>query len=74
MSKICVFKSCTLLIKNCAMTSNETKFVYYIGDEKTPYVSKINIPPQVITLGDFKATIKKPNYKFFFRSEDQDFG
>lgn len=52
----------------------ETKIVYHIGDEQTPYVSKINIPPDKITLGDFKAAIKKPNFKYFFRSQDADFG
>ncbi|XP_076805075.1 segment polarity protein dishevelled homolog DVL-1-like isoform X1 [Clavelina lepadiformis] len=52
----------------------ETKIVYYIGDEQTPYVIKVNISPEVVTLGDFKAAVKKPNYKFFFRSKDQDFG
>lgn len=54
--------------------SNETKIVYYIGDETTPYVTKVNIAPEAITLKDFKTAIKKPTYKFFFRSEDKDFG
>ena len=54
--------------------SVETKILYYIGDEQTPYVSKINIPPEVITLSDFKAAVNKPNHKFFFRSQDKDFG
>nr|NP_001027754.1 dishevelled homolog [Ciona intestinalis]BAA92183.1 dishevelled homolog [Ciona intestinalis] len=54
--------------------SDETKIVYYLGDEQTPYVSKINLPPDSITLGDFKAAIKKINYKFFFKSTDADFG
>ena len=53
---------------------DETKIFYYIEDEKTPYAIKINISPDLITLGDFKAAIKKPNCKYFFRSQDQDFG
>lgn len=54
--------------------AEETKIVYYIGDEKTPYLSKVNIPSGLITLGHFKAAINKPNYKYFFRSTDADFG
>lgn len=52
----------------------ETKIVYYIGEEQTPYMSKVAIPPDEITLGIFKAAINKPNYKYFFRSTDADFG
>uniref|UniRef100_H2ZCX6 Dishevelled segment polarity protein 3a n=1 Tax=Ciona savignyi TaxID=51511 RepID=H2ZCX6_CIOSA len=52
----------------------ETKIVYYLGNEQTPYVSKINLAPNSITLGDFKAAIKKSNFKFFFKSTDADFG
>ncbi|XP_039250963.1 segment polarity protein dishevelled homolog DVL-3-like isoform X2 [Styela clava] len=52
----------------------ETKIVYYIGDEATPYLSKVTIPPEQITLGNFKVAINKPNYKYFFRSTDADFG
>ena len=54
--------------------SQETKIVYYIGDEQTPYMKKINISPDAVTLADFKSAISKSNYKFFFKSKDQDFG
>ena len=52
----------------------ETKIVYYIGDEQTPYMKKINLPPNLITLADFKSAVSKPNYKYFFKAQDQDFG
>jgi len=57
------------------MTEQSTKIAYYIGDENTPYVIKVPITPGNVTLKDFKLAINKPNYnKFFFRSEDDDFG
>ena len=52
----------------------ETKIVYHIGDEQTPYLKTISGSPGSITLGDFKAAINKTNYKFFFRSIDQEYG
>ena len=36
---------------------------------------QVPITPGNVTLKDFKLAINKPNYnKFFFRSEDDDFG
>ncbi|XP_010868718.1 segment polarity protein dishevelled homolog DVL-2 isoform X2 [Esox lucius] len=52
----------------------ETKIIYHIDEEETPYLVKIPIPSEQITLLDFKQVLKKPNYKFFFKSMDQDFG
>lgn len=52
----------------------QTKVVYYIGDEDTPYLVKVPVAQEAITLGDFKRYINKPNYKFFFQSYDDDFG
>jgi len=54
--------------------SEETKICYYVGDEQTPYISKISVSQHDITLRDFKATTKKTNYRYFFRSQDADFG
>lgn len=54
--------------------SEETKIVYFIGEETCPYVIKIHIKPGEVTLKDFRDAINKPGYKFFFRSEDDDFG
>ncbi|XP_014675230.1 PREDICTED: segment polarity protein dishevelled homolog DVL-3-like [Priapulus caudatus] len=52
----------------------ETKIIYHIDDEDTPYLVKIPKPADEVTLGDFKAVLNKPNYKFFFKSMDDDFG
>uniref|UniRef100_A0A3P8YTB7 Dishevelled segment polarity protein 2 n=1 Tax=Esox lucius TaxID=8010 RepID=A0A3P8YTB7_ESOLU len=52
----------------------ETKIIYHIDEEETPYLVKIPIPAENITLLDFKQVLNKPNYKFFFKSMDQDFG
>ncbi|KAL4220949.1 Segment polarity protein dishevelled DVL-3 [Mactra antiquata] len=52
----------------------ETKIIYHIDDEDTPYLIKLNIPADRVTLGDFKNALNRPNYKFFFKSMDDDFG
>ncbi|KAL2079765.1 hypothetical protein ACEWY4_025509 [Coilia grayii] len=52
----------------------ETKIIYHIDEEETPYLVKIAIPAERISLLDFKQVLNKPNYKFFFKSMDQDFG
>ena len=52
----------------------ETKIVYYVDEQETPYLIKLHIPPEKVTLGDFKNALNRPNYKFFFKSMDDDFG
>ncbi|CAL8082647.1 unnamed protein product [Calicophoron daubneyi] len=54
--------------------AEETKFIYYIDEEETPYLVKLNIAPESVTLGDFKNALNKPHAKFFFKSIDDDFG
>ena len=43
-------------------------------DEDTPYLVKVPVPPDRVTLGDFKNVLNKPNCKYFFKSMDDDFG
>ena len=55
----------------------ETKIIYYIDDEPTPYLVKISLPPPLVKLRDFKVILSKQqtcNFKFFFKSMDADFG
>jgi segment polarity protein dishevelled len=54
--------------------SEETKVIYHIDDEDTPYLVKLPVGPDKVTLGDFKNVLNRPNYKFFFKSMDDDFG
>ena len=56
--------------------SDETRVIYHIDDEETPYLVKLNVPPSKVTLGDFKNVLNLPRngYKFFFKSMDDDFG
>jgi len=54
--------------------ATQTKVVYYIGDENTPYLVKVPVAKEAISLADFKKCINKKNYKFFFQSYDEDFG
>lgn len=56
------------------MASEETKVIYHIDDEDTPYLVKLPVGPDKVTLADFKNVLNRPNYKFFFKSMDDDFG
>ncbi|XP_040902162.1 segment polarity protein dishevelled homolog DVL-3 [Toxotes jaculatrix] len=51
-----------------------TRVIYHLEDQETPYLIRINVPPQRVTLADFKQVLNKPNVKFFFKSVDDDFG
>ncbi|XP_041944660.1 segment polarity protein dishevelled homolog DVL-1b isoform X2 [Alosa sapidissima] len=55
----------------------ETKIIYHIDEEETPYLVKLSIAPDKVTLADFKNVLSNRSvnsYKFFFKSMDQDFG
>lgn len=52
----------------------ETKVIYHLDEQETPYLVKISVPAHLVTLSDLKNALKKPNYKFFFKSMDDDFG
>ncbi|KAA0707716.1 Segment polarity protein dishevelled -like protein DVL-1 [Triplophysa tibetana] len=55
----------------------ETKIIYHIDEEETPYLVKLSVAPDKVTLADFKNVLSNrpvSSYKFFFKSMDQDFG
>jgi len=52
----------------------ETKVLYHVNDEETPYLVKLPISPESVSLGDLKNALNRPNYKYFFKSVDDDFG
>ncbi|XP_070997497.1 segment polarity protein dishevelled homolog DVL-3-like isoform X1 [Oncorhynchus clarkii lewisi] len=52
----------------------ETKIIYHLDDQETPYLVKLPIAADRVTLADFKNALNKPNYTFFFKSLDDDFG
>ncbi|XP_062275954.1 segment polarity protein dishevelled homolog DVL-3 [Scomber scombrus] len=54
--------------------SEETRVIYYLEDQETPYLIRVGVPAQRVTLLDFKLALNKQNLKFFFKSEDADFG
>lgn len=56
------------------MIMEETKVIYHIDDEETPYLIKLPITADRVTLGDLKNALNRPSYKFFFKSMDVDFG
>lgn len=57
-----------------AATAGETKVIYHLDEEETPYLVKIPVPADRITLGHVKAALARPGAKYFFKSMDQDFG
>uniref|UniRef100_A0ACB8FBR1 Segment polarity protein dishevelled DVL-3 n=1 Tax=Sphaerodactylus townsendi TaxID=933632 RepID=A0ACB8FBR1_9SAUR len=56
------------------MAGGETKIIYHLDDQETPYLVKVPVPAERVTLGDFKALLNRPHYKFYFKSMDDDFG
>ncbi|TFJ95912.1 apolipoprotein acyltransferase [Platysternon megacephalum] len=54
--------------------AGETKVIYHLDEEETPYLVKIPVPAERITLGHVKAALSRPGAKYFFKSMDQDFG
>lgn len=52
----------------------QTKIIYHITDEETPYLITIPVNPEEVTLGDFTNVINKPGYRFFFKHMDEDIG
>ncbi|CAI5692433.1 unnamed protein product [Oreochromis niloticus] len=54
--------------------AEETRVIYHLEDQDTPYLIRINVPAERVTLADFKHVLNKPNIKFFFKSVDDDFG
>ncbi|KAL3309723.1 hypothetical protein Ciccas_011726, partial [Cichlidogyrus casuarinus] len=53
---------------------NVTKVVYHIDEEDTPYLVKVNQPPDKCTLRDFKDVLSKKFSQYYFRDKDADFG
>ncbi len=52
----------------------ETKVIYHVCEEDTPYRVKVAAPPTTVTLADLKKVIKREGYKYFFKAKDDDFG
>ncbi|XP_065842055.1 segment polarity protein dishevelled homolog DVL-3-like isoform X2 [Oscarella lobularis] len=52
----------------------EVKVIYHIDEEETPYLVKLPKPPDQVTLKDLKVALNRPNYKFFFKSMDEEVG
>uniref|UniRef100_A0A667ZQU3 DIX domain-containing protein n=2 Tax=Myripristis murdjan TaxID=586833 RepID=A0A667ZQU3_9TELE len=52
----------------------ETRIIYHLEDQETPYLVRLSVPAHRVTLADFKHVLNKPNVKFFFKSMDDDFG
>ena len=52
----------------------ETKVIYHVDDQETPYLIKLPLASDQVTLLDLKNALNKPNFKYFFKSMDDDFG
>lgn len=56
------------------VTMEETKVIYYIDDEETPYMMKVSKCPDEVILSDIKEQLNRTFKKFFFKSIDDDIG
>lgn len=45
----------------------ETKVIYHLDEEETPYLVKIPVPAERITLGDFKSVLQRPAGAKYFQ-------
>lgn len=57
------------------MASNSrqcTKVYYYFDDDKTPYLSEVPVPPERLTLAEFKKVFNRRNYKYYYQAYDAD--
>jgi len=52
----------------------ETKIIYHLDDQETPYLIKLPIGSDKVTLLDLKNALNRPSYKYYFKSMDDDFG
>jgi len=52
----------------------ETKIIYHLDDQDTPYLVKLPIASDKVTLFDLKNALNRPNSKYYFKSMDDDFG
>ncbi|CAF0930040.1 unnamed protein product [Brachionus calyciflorus] len=56
----------------------DTKIIYYMDEDKMPYLIKLNMPPEKAKLKDFKQSLNggvaNKNLKFFFQTIVDDFG
>ena len=54
----------------------ETKIIFYMDDDKMPYLIKLNMSPDTACLKDFKLALNANAklFKFFFQTIVDDFG
>ncbi|XP_072318224.1 segment polarity protein dishevelled homolog DVL-3 [Eucyclogobius newberryi] len=55
-------------------TMDETRVIFHLEDQTTPYLVRIGVAAERVTLLDVKNALNKHNARFFFRTEDRDFG
>uniref|UniRef100_A0A8C5RYV4 DIX domain-containing protein n=1 Tax=Laticauda laticaudata TaxID=8630 RepID=A0A8C5RYV4_LATLA len=53
-----------------APPAGETKVIYHLDEEETPYLVKIAVPAERLTLGHVKAALARPGAKYFFKRGD----
>ncbi|VDD88343.1 unnamed protein product [Enterobius vermicularis] len=49
-----------------------TKVYYHIDVEEMPYCTEVQVPPEKITLGDFKRVLNRSNFKFYCKAPSPD--
>ncbi|GMT15812.1 hypothetical protein PFISCL1PPCAC_7109, partial [Pristionchus fissidentatus] len=51
-----------------------TKVFYHLDDEVTPYMTQVDVPPEHVTLEDFKKVLTRTNFKFYCKTVDPECG
>uniref|UniRef100_A0A1I7VLU2 DIX domain-containing protein n=1 Tax=Loa loa TaxID=7209 RepID=A0A1I7VLU2_LOALO len=57
-----------------ASQQTSTKVYYHIDDEMVPYCTDVMVPPDKITLGDFKRVLTRSNFKYYCKAPAPDSG
>jgi len=52
----------------------DTRVLYHLDGQETPYLVRLAVPAHRATLGDLRSAVNKPHHRFFFKSLDADFG
>ncbi|VDM20951.1 unnamed protein product [Wuchereria bancrofti] len=75
-SKVPLAKGTSCLEHGIGVPSQQTstKVYYHIDDEMVPYCTDVMVPPDKITLGDFKRVLTRSNFKYYCKAPAPDSG
>lgn len=51
-----------------------TRVLYHLDGQATPYLVRLPVAPDHVTLADLRGAVNKPRHRFFFKALDADYG